>query len=206
MAAMRKAGWWLAALMSIGVALVSCRYLLGVGPIPEGVTANPFARPWLVIHVASAATALLVGAFQFIPALRNTPVGAHQWIGRVYVFGCLIGGVSGMMLAFGSTAGPVATAGFGSLALVWIASTMQGWRLALMRDFVRHRRWMIRSWSLTLAAVTLRIYLPLLGPLGIDMADGYRAISFLAWVPNLVLAELYLGARLPVQTRRAAAA
>lgn len=206
MTTLKRTGWWLAALLSIGMALISYRYLAGVGPIPEGVASNLFARPWLMIHVASAATALLVGAFQFLPLLRDERVGAHRWLGRVYVAGCLAGGLSGLILAFGSTAGPVATAGFGSLALVWIAATVQGWRLAMKRDFARHRRWMIRSWSLTLAAVTLRVYLPLLEPLGIDMLDGYRAISFLAWVPNLALAELYLGTRLSVGARRAATA
>lgn len=206
MTAIKRAGWWLAALLSIGVALVSYRYLAGVGPLPESVTSNLFARPWLLVHVASAATALLVGAFQFIPALRATRVGAHRWLGRVYVAGCLVGGVSGFVLAAGSTAGPVATAGFGTLAIAWLVFTGQGWRLAMKRDFASHRRWMIRSWALTLAAVTLRIYLPLLGPLGIDMLAGYRAIAFLCWVPNLILAELYLGALSPARRGRPATA
>ena len=51
---------------------------------------------------------------------------------------------------------------------------------------------MIRSFALTFAAVTLRLYLPLVPLLGISFVDGYRAISFLAWVPNLIVAELYL--------------
>lgn len=204
MVAVRRAGWWLVAVLSVSVALVSTRYLLGVGPLADGVMANLFARPWLFVHAASAATALLVGAFQFLPALRNTPIGTHRWLGRAYVAGCLVGGVSGLVLAFGSTAGPVATAGFGSLAVAWIAVTLQGWRLAMMRDFARHRRWMIRSWSLMLAAVTLRIYLPLVDPLGIDFVQCYRAISFISWVPNLILAEFYLAWPL-VHRRRALA-
>jgi hypothetical protein len=51
---------------------------------------------------------------------------------------------------------------------------------------------MIRSFALTFAAVTLRLYLPLIFLTGFNFVDGYRAISFLCWVPNLVLAELYL--------------
>ena len=54
---------------------------------------------------------------------------------------------------------------------------------------------MIRSFALTLAAVTLRLYLPLAAILSINFEDAYRAISFLAWVPNLLLAELYLRQR-----------
>jgi len=69
---------------------------------------------------------------------------------------------------------------------------VQGWRAALARRFPAHRAWMIRSMSLTFAAVTLRLYLPVVPLLGLPFVDGYRAISFLAWVPNLILAELYL--------------
>lgn len=51
---------------------------------------------------------------------------------------------------------------------------------------------MIRSWALTLAAVTLRVYLPLVMALDLPFLPWYRAISFLAWVPNLIVAELWL--------------
>jgi hypothetical protein len=62
----------------------------------------------------------------------------------------------------------------------------------MQRRFVEHRAWMIRSFALTFAAVTLRIYLPILEQLPVPFEDGYRAISFLCWVPNLLAAELYL--------------
>jgi hypothetical protein len=48
---------------------------------------------------------------------------------------------------------------------------------------------MIRSYPLTLAAVTLRTYLPLSLALGVPFANAYRVISWLCWVPNIVLAE-----------------
>jgi len=57
---------------------------------------------------------------------------------------------------------------------------------------------MIRSWALTLSAVTLRLYLSAIPVLGLDFVDAYRAISFLCWVPNLLLAEAWLaGVRMP---------
>lgn len=183
--------WWgIAAFMSIAMALFSYRYLPRVGPLAPDIVANLFARPWLDLHVGGAATALLLGSFQFIPALRRG--GTHRWIGRAYVVSCLVGGIAGLPLALGSTAGPVATAGFGLLAILWLTTNILGWRAALRRDLTVHRRWMIRSWALTLAAVTLRLYLVGAGVSGLPMAEAYRAISFLCWVPNLILAELYL--------------
>lgn len=182
----------LVAVLSIAIALVSYRYLTASPTRGAGVLANAFAEPYLVIHVAGAATALLVSPFQFLARFRNRKSGLHRLVGRVYVTGCLTGGAAGVPLALGSTAGPVAAAGFGTLALFWLFTTALGWRRAVERRFAEHRAWMLRSWALTMAAVTLRLYLPIPPLLGIDFADGYRAISWLAWVPNLAAVELYL--------------
>jgi uncharacterized membrane protein len=116
----------------------------------------------------------------------------HRIVGCVYVLSCIAGGVSGFALAFGSTAGPVATAGFGLLAPIWIAATVRGWRLAMQGRYGEHREWMIRSFALTFAAVTLRLFLPIGPLLGISFMVGFRALSFLSWIPNLIVAEAYI--------------
>ena len=53
---------------------------------------------------------------------------------------------------------------------------------------------MIRNYSLTFGAVTLRIWLPLFIVLfGIERFEfSYAIIAWLAWVPNLILAELFI--------------
>ncbi len=184
--------WMILAVICLGIAVYSARYLLDPPRTPAQALRNPLGVPWLFIHVAGAVTALLLGSFQFLPALRRGSRTPHRWIGRLYVLGCLIGGAAGLLLAPGSSAGPIASAGFGSLAVIWIVVTLLGWRAVLQRRFVEHRRWMIRSWALTLAAVTLRLYLPLVMALDLPFLPWYRAISFLAWVPNLLVAELWL--------------
>ncbi|HEX5935093.1 MAG TPA: DUF2306 domain-containing protein [Pseudorhizobium sp.] len=188
----RAAFWWMGALASIAIAVASYRYLLGVGPMPSGVVANAFAAPWLLVHVAGAATALLVGSFQFIGRLRQRSPALHRWNGRIYAVACLVGAVSGLLLALGTTAGPVAMSGFGILAVIWAVTIGYGWQRARERRFPEHRRWMIRSWALTFAAVNLRAYLMIAGAMGIPFEVSYPIISFLAWVPNLILAEIYL--------------
>ncbi len=52
-----------------------------------------------------------------------------------------------------------------------------------------HRRWMIRNYCLTFAAVTLRIYLPLSLVFHADFLSAYQVISEACWVPNLLEAE-----------------
>jgi hypothetical protein len=185
--------WWsVTGLLSLAVAVFSYRYLAGVGLLAPNVLANAFAAPWLLVHVAGAATALLIGSAQFIAPLRRRLPAAHRWTGRVYAAACLVGGIGGLMLSFGSTAGPVAATGFGLLAVVWLATTSLGWRTALARELAAHRRWMIRSWALTLAAVTLRLYMAAIPLIPADVMTVYSAIAWLCWVPNLLVAELYL--------------
>jgi len=49
-----------------------------------------------------------------------------------------------------------------------------------------------RSYVLTAAAITLRIYLPLVFVFHWPFAIGYPAIALLCWIPNVIAAELYL--------------
>ncbi len=185
--------WSIGALVCAALALVSYRYLLGLEAVPPPVIAgNVLQNPWLMVHVAGAATALLLGPVQFSSGLRTRFPPLHRWIGRTYAVSCLIGGASGFLLALGASTGPISTLGFGSLAMAWIFTTVLAWRRAMQRRFTDHRAWIIRSFALTLAAVTLRLYLPLSSLLPIHFDDAYRAISFLCWVPNLLIAELYL--------------
>jgi len=184
--------WGFGAVSSVLIALVSYRYLVPHMPIPPNVGANLMARPWLFVHAGLASTALLVGPWQFLPRLRARVPRLHRWLGRIYIFSCIVGGTGGLLLAGGATAGPVARAGFGLLAVIWLLVNVQGLRLAMTGRYAEHRQWMIRSFALTFGAVLLRVYIPLSQMMGIEFMTAYRAISWLAWVPNLIVAELYV--------------
>ena len=189
---LRRVPWSLWAVLSVGVALFSYRYVVGIGPFPEEITGNLFASPWLSIHAAAASTALLVAPLQFIARLRKRFPRIHRITGRLYVVACVVGGLTGLPLAWGATAGPIATAGFGILAILWLWTTAVAWRLAVDGRFAEHRRWMIRSIALTAAGIMLRVYLGIMLTLPVEFYEGYRVIAFLCWVPNILLAELYL--------------
>ena len=206
--ALRRTLWGAGAVLSVGVALFSYRYLAdgAHAPAPLG---NALARPWLYLHIAGAATALLVAPTQLLPSLRAKGRPWHRWMGRVYVVGCIAGGVGGFVSAFGSTAGPVATTGFATLAVCWIVANVMGWRRATQRRFAEHRRWMIYSFAMTFAAVTLRLGLPIAPLMHRPFVEGYRVMAWASWLVNLAVAELYLrgaftsvrpqGARAPAQ-------
>ena len=195
-ALVRRIAYWImwstCALLCVALALFSYRYLLGPATVPPVIANNVLKNPWLSVHVAGAATALLLGPLQFLSVLRARFGSLHRWIGRIYVVSCLVGGVAGFVLALGASTGPISTIGFGSLATFWIVTTSLAWRRAMQRRFTEHRAWMMRSFALTFAAVTLRLYLPMVSFFPVHFDDAYRAISFLCWMPNLVLVEFYL--------------
>ena len=142
-------------------------------------------------HIVGASIALALVPFQFWTRLRMRRLTLHRWLGRFYAVAILFGGISGVWLAMTTQAGAVAGAGFAVLGVAWLYVTGNAVRLAMVGDITAHRRWMIRSAALTLAAVTLRIYLPILAAtLGFE--TGYTLVAWLCWVPNAIFAEWLL--------------
>jgi hypothetical protein len=86
----------------------------------------------------------------------------------------------------------MASSGFLTLGAAWIVTTGIAVRMILRGEAMRHRRWMIRSFALTAAAITLRIYLPLVFLSHWPFSIGYPVIAWLCWVPNALGAEVYL--------------
>jgi uncharacterized membrane protein len=186
--------WGLIAFMSVGVGGYALFHVAtGFAHLP---LTNPMFDPWgLRVHIAASAFAMILGAFQFLKVLRQKAPVVHRWMGRAYILACVVGGVAGGTIALSSAAGPIAGWGFFLLAVFWVPFTLLAWTSAMRRDFVAHERWMIRSFALTLAAVTLRIYLPMVGILDMEFLPAYRAIAWLAWVPNLIIAEIWIAMR-----------
>ncbi|MFB9543859.1 DUF2306 domain-containing protein [Micromonospora sagamiensis] len=123
---------------------------------PEGV---PLYHPLLVAHVLFASVATLTCWFQVWPWFRQRFPAAHRRIGRIYVFaGVLPAGVIGFYLGAVTPFGPVARVSGVVLAPLWLICTMVGWRRARQRRFADHRRWMVRSFALTVSIITNRIW------------------------------------------------
>jgi hypothetical protein len=76
-----------------------------------------------------------------------------------------------------------------------MGSTLSAYRHIRQRKLSEHRTWMIRSYALTLAAVTLRLYLPASLIAGFPMTVAYPAIAWLCWIPNLLIAEWFVRSR-----------
>jgi hypothetical protein len=142
-------------------------------------------------HIIGGVIALALGPFQFLTKLRNNRPQVHRWIGRFYLTGIFLGGVAGIYMAFFAYTGIVATIGFLGLALSWLITSGLAYFHIRKKDTVTHRKWMIRSFALTFAAVTLRLYqFPLAMAFGQEV--GYMLVAYLCWIPNLIVAELII--------------
>ncbi len=142
------------------------------------------------VHIVLGGIALLIGWLQFSVRLRERYLRAHRTVGIVYVVSVVLSALAGLYIAFYATGGIIAKTGFIGLAIAWLLTTIQAYRVILKRDIKLHQTLMIYSYAACLAAVTLRIWLPLLSIAFNDFIPAYRLVAWLCWVPNLMVAFL----------------
>ena len=217
----RRIPWLVILLTSIAVAVFfPLRYTggalesLGDDGIAETYAATPPAvQVAFYIHIAFAGLALLIGGFQFSHRLRRKSLTAHRWVGRGYVYSVYAGGAAALVMSFFSSVAFLGFFGFGTLAVLWVWTTYRGRQSARNHDAASHQAWMIRSFALSYAAPTLRLWLILLTviqlPFGLDEAvveaNAYAPVAFLCWLPNIVVAEIIIHRRgLPAFTLQSA--
>jgi uncharacterized membrane protein len=143
----------------------------------------------LLIHALTALPPLFLGPWGFLTEFQTKYRVWHRRLGQVYVICIFISSATGFVLAQANRFGPIAVAGFSTLAVVWFGTTYVGYVTIRHGDLLGHRRWMIRSYAITLAVLSVRL-LPMPG--GMTMAEWYPLKTWLCWVPNLILAELYV--------------
>ncbi len=199
---LQRLPWIVASALALAIGLYALRFVQAdASLLPPGLRANFQAHPIaFTAHTTAGALALLAAPLQLLSGLRSRRPRVHRWTGRLYFAACLIGGVAGLRIAFGTAYGPVAVAGFSGLALAWLATTTAGFMAAREGDYERHRAWMLRSVALTFAAVTIRLQLAGIVAFRLDFATGYAAASWLCWLPNLVLAEWWIRKRAAPRT------
>ena len=106
-----------------------------------------------------------------------------------------MGGLGGLYMSQYSASGAVSDVGFAVLAIGVLLTTTLAYIRIRGGDVQSHREWMTRSYALIFAAVTLRIYLPFLEA-AFGEHDGYAIVAWACWIPNLLIAEWLIRARL----------
>ncbi len=160
----------------------------------QDVVGHLYYRITFYAHVYTGMFVLLAGMLQFLPKVRRRFPLLHRWSGRVYAGLVLfVTGPAGFIMGIYGNGGPVAQAAFCILAVLWIGFTWKAVTPAMQHKFTEHKKWMYRSYALTLSAISLRLWRWMLvlifQPRPMDV---YRVVAWLGWGGNLLIAEILI--------------
>lgn len=199
-------GYTLALYFMAFLAIVVSLYPLGFAFIPGAdglfeskpsvILESGFYLTVFYIHTGFGGLALFCGSTQFFKKLRIRRLSWHRILGKIYVFSVLISGISAFYIAFYATGGLISITGFSCMAVAWLFTTTKAYTTIRHQDIDAHQRWMIRSYAICFAAVTLRMYLGISTGAGIAFMTIYPILAWISWIPNVFFAE-YLIKRMP---------
>lgn len=188
-------GWWAMAISSVISGLWGV-YVSFAYPEMGDHYARMFAVPLIAfLHTAGGGVASLVGPLQFHGRFRRRNPALHRQLGRGYLIAVGLSGLGGLYLSPGSLAANTFGVAFIFLALAWLYTGWQAYATIRRRDVEAHKRWMIRNFALTYAAVTLRLQMPLLIVLGMDEIMALNVVGWTCWIPNLAAVEWWIRRR-----------
>ncbi|HVS17082.1 MAG TPA: DUF2306 domain-containing protein [Planctomycetota bacterium] len=190
---LRSLSWGLVALLSLAISGYSlAQVIAGEALYPEPLRASFLARPWgIVSHALSGPLALAIGPWQFLACSFARRPKLHRRLGWLYMLGAFGTGLSGLYMSLYAFTGAAAGLGFAGMAAALLACTALGLAAIRRRDVERHRYWMLHSFALIFAAVTFRLWTPLLAFALGGFEQAYPWIAWVSWVPNLAWARWY---------------
>ena len=119
---------------------------------------HPVYFPVLLLHVFGATVAMATVVLQVWPWLRRRHPRLHRFTGRIFVFaGVWPAAVGALVISFVWPFGPVSALSDITLAVLWATCATYGWALARKGRIVEHRRWMMRSFALTISIIFNRL-------------------------------------------------
>lgn len=151
-------------------------------------------RVSFITHIFSASVALFLSAIQIQPWIRTKFIKFHNKTGNLYTFLVLfLAAPSGLVLAWYSEPRVC----FSILAISWWVFTYLGYKAIKSNKITIHKHWMFRGFSLIVSAILLRLYLGIYTAANEEPLSefGYQLISWLSWVPNLILVEILIRTR-----------
>jgi uncharacterized membrane protein len=159
--------------------------------IKQWVIENDVWRAAFFTHVFSSIFLLMAGFTQFSSPFKKGYRRVHSLAGKMYVVILLfVSGPAGLIMAVYANGGWPSQLAFTLLSVLWLWTTAKAWLAIRRGDFLIHGEWMMRSYALTLSALTLRAWkfliVMVLHPRPMDV---YMVVAWLGWIPNLLIAE-----------------
>lgn len=141
-------------------------------------------------HIIFGGLALFIGWRQFGSSFRARYMKIHRNIGMLYVIAVTLSSVSAIYIGFYANGGLVSAMGFICLGLIWFITTLAALVKIRKGNIIRHQQLITYSYACTFAAVTLRLWFPLLKNITGNPLDSYIAVAWLCWIPNVLIAYL----------------
>ncbi len=192
----KKISWILFAALSIIIGLYPLQYFLIAGRVgilnskPAWLLTDTFWNVAFYTHIILGGLALLIGWVQFSSKLRiKTPL-LHRQVGKIYVGSVLLSSLAGFYIALFADEGPWTSFGFACLAVIWFYTTLRAYLTVKKKQFLTHQIMMVYSYASCFAAVTLRIWLPILISIIGNYRSAYIIVAWWCWLPNLFIAYL----------------
>ena len=145
-------------------------------------------------HVYTSIFLMLLGFLQFSKTIKRKYFMIHRWSGRLYaVIILFLSGPSGLVMSYHANGGTFSKIAFVILSVLWMSFTFLSVYCILKKDVKNHQKFAIRSFALTVSAISLRLFkyiiVFLFQPLPMDV---YRIVAWLGWTFNLLIAEIII--------------
>ena len=181
------------------LALITIQYI----PIKEDVAflnikqdeiVLPYYKVAFYSHVYTSIIVIILGLTQFSKTVRSKFNFIHKINGKAYIILILlIAGPSGLIMSYHANGGLIAQISFSILSILWFVFTLKAYQFIKKGDFQKHRNFMIRSYALTLSAISLRLFkYGIVTLFELPPMDTYKIISILGWTVNLAIAEIII--------------
>jgi uncharacterized membrane protein len=159
---------------------------------------HPIWRPAFYIHIFGGMLALAIGPFQFVKWFRRKYMDLHRKLGKIYVSMILfVAAPTGLYMAFYANGGLYSTLGFICMSVLWFGTTWMAIQTIRNKKVDEHIKWMIRSYAVTFAAVSLRLWVPVCSLL-LEMDHNFVIVltAWISWFINLIVAEFIIRLKL----------
>lgn len=144
------------------------------------------------IHVFSSPFVIFSGLFQFNKYFIFKLPKIHRILGFIYIVVLVfIAAPTGFLMGLYANGSYPTQISFSILSVLWMLTTVIAFIKVTKRDFVAHAKWMLRSYALTLSAISLRFFTFLIGYFNLPLNPGeaYILVSYSSWIVNLLIAE-----------------
>jgi uncharacterized membrane protein len=207
-------GWVTIVLMSVIGVAGSVTHLLDSGirigdaeqfrQTTENIYGSDFTPHWYnfrkaplvrVAHMAPGFLWMVFAPLQFVGAIRRAAPRFHRWVGRVALAMTVILIPSGLAFAalhpFSSAFEELAPICF--YTLIYLFAVVLGVKTARQKNYVAHREWMIRAFSIGIGISSVRVWFVLfMHTTGMQAQKFFATAFWIAFGMNLLIAEIWI--------------